>query len=405
MLKSKVAIIINTIGIFGGAERRFTNLFKYLYEKYPDKVYYFISYSLYNRIKEIYPDFKFDNVFYIGPEEKKNSRILITSKVIKANISEKKLSFFRKFYKLQKNYFFQKNLFREIHRITEQKNIKVFLGVASGILPLYFYYNGNYKKSIIFSNMDSWFTDVVNEKDLWYRKYSSYNLAMLKSDLLDFLNPFILNGVRSRGINIDNDRVSISPCSFSDYSKCNYGNKTKFQVAFSGRLEQRKNPILFLEAAIELSKKYPDIMFHIMGEGRLSQTISERCRMINSENIIFHGFHPNPPEILSDTSVFVSIQETNNYPSQSVLEAMACGNAIVASDVGDTRMFINEKNGILVNLNKSELIKAIETLYLNRTLCREMGEFAYKYVRKEHTIDRVAEYYLNLFERAEKLKK
>ena len=173
---------------------------------------------------------------------------------------------------------------------------------------------------------------------------------MEKSDYVDFLSPFILEGIRDRGIKIKEESVSITPCSFTDYSKCRIGDKSIFQVAFAGRLEKVKNPDLFLEAAINFSKKYPEIVFHIMGEGRLSLDIKDKVESFNFSNIKFHGFHLNPTEILADTSVFVSIQTTNNYPSQSVLEAMGCGNAIVATDVGDTRMFINENNGILINL-------------------------------------------------------
>ncbi|MBS4034554.1 MAG: glycosyltransferase family 4 protein [Ignavibacterium sp.] len=98
-----------------------------------------------------------------------------------------------------------------------------------------------------------------------------------------------------------------------------------------------------------------------------------------------------------NASVFVSIQTTNNYPSQSVLEAMGCGNAIIATDVGDTRMFINDKNGILIGLNINNLVNAIESLYLNKELSLRLGMNAYSYVRENHTIDKMADYYINLF--------
>lgn len=111
-------------------------------------------------------------------------------------------------------------------------------------------------------------------------------------------------------------------------------------------------------------------------------------------------FHPNPTELLAETSVFVSIQTTNNYPSQSVLEAMGCGNAIIATDVGDTRMFINENNGILIDLEVNTLVNAIETLYLSKNLRERLGNYAYSYVRENHTIEKMAKYYVDLFDKA-----
>ena len=49
----------------------------------------------------------------------------------------------------------------------------------------------------------------------------------------------------------------------------------------------------------------------------------------------------------------------------SLLEAMACGNAIIASKRGDTELFINSSNGLLIDLNKSELVSAMELLINN----------------------------------------
>ena len=397
MLKAKTAIVLNTVGIFGGAERRFTGLFRYLYDKYPDKIFYIVSYDLYNRIKLMFYDFPFENVFCVGP-----GNILPLKNIIQVKINEdcnkrKNLSFFKKVHKFKKNYLHQRRIFREIRNIQLSYKITILLGVASAIIPLYFYFDKKNRPSIIYSNMDSWFSDIVPDDDLWYRKYSSYNFAHTQSDIVDFLSPFILEGIKERGINIPESRISITPCSFSDYSKCSIGDKKTFSVVFTGRLEERKNPFLFLDAVEILLNKYPDIIFHIMGEGRLSEAVYNRCQRLNSKNVIFHGFHKNPPEILSESSAFISIQETNNYPSQSILEAMACGNAVIASDVGDTRMFINENNGILISLDKNELVDAIEKLYLNREMCRGMGSFAYKYVRENHTIEKCADYYVKLF--------
>jgi len=275
------------------------------------------------------------------------------------------------------------------------------MGVYSGIIPLYFFLKKkNRKVGVIFSDMDSWFNDVyTDKKKFWYKKYSSFNYALEKSDYVDFLSPYILNGVRERGIDIQDERVTISRCSFTDYTQCKVGNKSKFEIAFSGRLEKDKNPLLFLEAALLLTQKFPKIVFHILGEGRLSNEIKERIEKSGRKNIIFHGFLKRPTEILAKTSVFVSIQISNNYPSQSVLEAMACSNAIIASDVGDTRMFVNETNGILIDLNLESLLKALTFLITNPEKTKTLGSNAVNYVIQNHRIDVVADYYINLFQK------
>lgn len=153
----------------------------------------------------------------------------------------------------------------------------------------------NYQIGVIFSDMDSWFRDVLPKKmKYWYRKFSSFNYALENSDYIDFLSPFILEGVKERGLEIKKKSISITPCSFTDYSKCKIGNKSIFSVAFAGRLEVNKNPDLFLEAAIRLAKKYPKIVFHIMGEGRLSSKVKQMVNNLGFDNIIFHGFSSKP---------------------------------------------------------------------------------------------------------------
>lgn len=296
-----------------------------------------------------------------------------------------------------KSYKKQYFLYREIDKYRKEYKINVFMGVYSGILPLYFYLKKRKRKiGIIFSDMDSWFDDVYSDmRKYWYKTYNSFNYALENADIVDFLSPFILDGVKKKGITIPEEKISITPCSFTDYSKCKIGNKREFQIAFSGRLEGDKNPLLFVEAARLLLQKYPDLIFHIIGEGRLGSNIREKVE--GFDNIIYHGFHISPTDILAESSVFVSIQSTNNYPSQSVLEAMACGNAIIATDVGDTRMFINKNNGILINLELNELVNAIGSLYLDKILRERLGKYAFSYVREKHSLEKSAEYYITLF--------
>ncbi|MBK7380888.1 MAG: glycosyltransferase [Ignavibacteriales bacterium] len=81
----------------------------------------------------------------------------------------------------------------------------------------------------------------------------------------------------------------------------------------------------------------------------------------------------------------------------SVLEAMACGNAIIATDVGDTRMFINKNNGIQINLELNELVNAIESLYRDKILNAQLGKYAFSYVREKHSIEKIFDYYIGLF--------
>ena len=81
---------------------------------------------------------------------------------------------------------------------------------------------------------------------------------------------------------------------------------------------------------------------------------------------------------------------------------MACGNAIIATDVGDTRLFINKENGLLISFSLSELVNALEQLIQNIIKTRQMGLNGRNFVLKNHTIEKCANYYMDIFNKAYK---
>ncbi len=408
------AIVVLHNGAFGGATRRDTNLFLHLNKLYPGKFYLIINNHIYNQLHEIYENLPEEFIKIIDLEKNEvkphieaaaNTPRFFADNIADPMVIDKQHSILRKVYWFAKNKKRQRELFKQVEKLRMELDIKVFYGVSAGVLPLVFYFNESPRKAaIIFSNTDSWFTDVLGDmKRLWYRKYYSYNYAMENSDLIDFLSPYIAEGVKKLGVKLIGERVRISPCSFIDYSKCSAGEKKNFEIAFSSRLEPDKNPMLYLEAASEILKKYPDIKFHILGEGTLVKKISEYIKTNNLASSVNFQFHKNPPEIFAGTTVFISLQTGTNYPSQSVLEAMACGNAIIASNRGDTNLFINGENGILIDLNKNRLISAIKSLIQKREMALRLGKNGREFVLKEHTIEKFTEYFLGLVEEANAL--
>lgn len=406
----KTGIILFNYGAFGGAPKRFTNLYIHLIKSNPEDFYYFTNLYMYNQIKDIYPEIDTSNIIIIEKSER-NKYLIENSKdspkVYKKVFldplgTDEKASLPRKIYWFYKNKLKQFNFYKIIDKYRKELGIKVFCGVFSGVLPLVFYLGKKHPEaSIIYTDMDSWFCDVHPDmKKLWYRKYYSYNFALENCDVVDFLSPYIYEGVKKIGVKLKEENVSVSPCSFADYSKCITGRKKHFEIAFCSRLEPDKNPMLYLESARNILSRHPEVKFHLLGEGSI---VNELQQFISSNNLgesIRFVFHKNPPEVFSETTIFVSLQKHTNYPSQSLLEAMACGNAVVASDTGDTRLLINEKNGILVPLESERITEAIEKLINNKELALKMGRQGNKDVRAIHNIERYANYFLGVIHQA-----
>lgn len=408
----KTAFVLFNNGAFGGGQKMETNLFLHLSKLFPGKFYYFINHHLYNQIHEMYDELPEEYIRII--DSKKNT---LKEKQIKTEEEppssiprfyadnypdpmdvDQQHYLARKIYWYFKNKYKQYKLYRQIELHRSLLDIKVFYCLFAGVLPLVFYLKEKPRKAaILFSDMDSWFTDVLTDtKKLWYRKYYSFNYALENCDVIDFLSPYVLEGVEKRGLKIDRSSAHVSPCSFIDYSKCSEGNKNNFEIAFCGRLEPDKNPMLYLEAAKKILLKYPKVKFYILGEGTLVYEVKDFIDLNNLSQSISFLFHRNPPEIFKNTSVFVSLQSGTNYPSQSVLEAMACGNAVIASNRGDTELFINDSNGIIIDLNLDELVSAIEMLIDNPTLTHKLGHNGRDLAISNHTLDKYSEYFLRL---------
>jgi glycosyltransferase involved in cell wall biosynthesis len=394
-------------GAFGGAPKRFTNLFSYLNKRYPNIFCYIVNSHLLNQIKGVFSEQDLSGIKTVDLSDAKHLASknieLKNTRYYSDNIPDplevdKNFSYPRKIYWYYKNMLRQKKLFKKIESIRKNLNIEVFIGVFSGVLPLTFYFSDSPRKArVIFSNMDSWFVDVHRDmKKLWYRKYYSFNDAMENSDAVDFLSPYILEGIRERGVKIDADRAFISPCSFADYSKCFVGTKDKVEIAFASRLEPDKNPIIFLKAVAEINKEFPEVRFHLLGEGSLAFEIEKYINDHNLNSVVNFRFHRNPLDVFKNTSIFVSLQSGTNYPSQSILEAMACGNAIIASNKGDTNLFINETNGLLIDLKVNELVAAIRSLIINKDKTRMLGANARNFALKNHNIEKFVDYYIEL---------
>lgn len=396
---SAFAIILLSETMFGGAQKRFLNLYVHFRKKYGHRVWFIVTPKMKYEMSQSMDPAELDGIYALGEfkpaEHRKSKEVPGNKSNIRRLITKSGLLSIYFYFKSKKRAYKD---FLKINEFAEEKGIDRFLAVYTGVLPLYFYFNKKDRnKRIVFSNMDSWFSHFEENKiKRILNQYVLFHRAHEESNHIDFLSPFILNEIRRRNFIPANQNYSITKCSFIDYSKCFVGDKSDFSFVFSGRLEEDKNPILFLEASLKLADKHPDVTFYILGKGRLSEKINSMIEKSKSKNVICLGFVVNPCERFAKSSVFVSLQKENNYPSQSVLEAMACGNAIIATDVGDTRLFVNDQNGFLIQASLKELISVMEKCIHKKTEVLSLGMYAERYVKEHFSIDVAADYYYSL---------
>lgn len=168
-------------------------------------------------------------------------------------------------------------------------------------------------------------------------------------------------------------------------------------VVFAHRLVARKNGVLFAEAARRFLQCNPGWRVTFRGEGPDEETIRE---ILNAEIASGHvevGFIPYLADELSRSRIFVSLIEHDNYPSQSVLEAMICGNALLLSDRGCSREKFFFGNGVMTDLDVEAVLANLSYMAADLKELDDMGSLSFKLARERFPRKKYLEHLKNLY--------
>jgi len=192
-------------------------------------------------------------------------------------------------------------------------------------------------------------------------------------------------------------KVSITPGSFTDTEQyIPIYPKTK-EMVFAGRLIAEKNPLLLVKALAALRSEGKHLLdgwqVHILGRGPLEHEVEAEVVRQGLSDVVCVGHAGSISRYLNRSRIFVSLQSTENYPSQSLLEAMAAGNATAATDVGETRRLVDESTGILVPMGDYRaLAKALKELIYDEEQCYRMGVAARNRVVNGFSLTKFTDY-------------
>jgi glycosyltransferase involved in cell wall biosynthesis len=211
----------------------------------------------------------------------------------------------------------------------------------------------------------------------------AYRFALMRCDGIDALTEGIRLDLLGRGV--AGEKIAVPSGSVIDVEHFRPAPNKELGVVFAGRLVEEKNPRLFLLAVPAIRRAVPAARFFLLGEGPLRVQVEEDLDRLAIHDVIEVGFRPDLASVLGKTRVFVSLQRQDNYPSQSLLEAMACGMATVATDVGLTWKLVDEVTGIRVKPNPEVLAEAVIRLLRDPQRCDQLGRAARQRVMEEHS--------------------
>ena len=125
------------------------------------------------------------------------------------------------------------------------------------------------------------------------------------------------------------------------------------------------------------------------GKGPLKEAVKKLVNDLRLSAYIKVDDNPRMDEVFSRSRIFVSTQEYENFTSLSMLEAISCGNSVIAFNAGQTDYFVRQdKNGLLVHkIDPADLADAIIKLMKQNDLQVSFGRESRDMVLKYHTPD------------------
>ena len=148
----------------------------------------------------------------------------------------------------------------------------------------------------------------------------------------------------------------------------------------ASRITDRKGLQYLIKAIAELVSQYPQIKLKIMGEGNARKYLEEQVAQLNiATQVKFLGRIPRDKtaKYYQEASVFV-LPSLNEGMSNAMLEALASGLPIIATDTGGTQELVEDKkNGYIIKMkNSQDIVQKIERLINSSKLREKMGQIS-----------------------------
>lgn len=172
----------------------------------------------------------------------------------------------------------------------------------------------------------------------------------------------------------------------------------EFTILYNSRFIERKGIRYLIDAFIKFNSIYPESRLLTISSGNLEEEMKRKVKEVGIENAVeFYGaLSPKTNEIAEiyrKCHVFV-LPSLNEGMSNSLLEALATGMPIIATDTGGTKELVGSDNGIIIPMHSSQAIfEALERLYKDQEQMNDMGKKSRERAEKMSWATTAEQYY------------
>jgi len=123
------------------------------------------------------------------------------------------------------------------------------------------------------------------------------------------------------------------------------------------RFVEVKQPFLWLEAALLIHQKMPNVKFQMIGDGPLLEVSMNYASELGIENHVeFLGYREDVEDLLLNFDAFLLTSSIEGLPNV-LIEAQSMGIPVISTNAGGAReTFVNKQTGILVENSDPEVI-------------------------------------------------
>ncbi|MBD3261239.1 MAG: glycosyltransferase [Candidatus Altiarchaeales archaeon] len=234
-----------------------------------------------------------------------------------------------------------------------------------------------------------------------YVKMSNRNKSSLRFLLNGFAGIICVSKEISDFFDSFNTKTTMIPpgVNISRLDETKEYEKTGVRIGYFGHFRPHKGPDLLLDEFIELGLK--DVELMMAGEGPLLNQLIQKSKQY--PNIQIKGFlEDNKQHIKSCDIVVFPFRSDDSIlgVSQTLLEAMGMGKAVICSDTGCLNCIVEDNVDGLIFRTRRQLNNHMKTLIFDPELREKLGCQARKKIIKQHNIEKISRDFLRVLEEA-----